>query len=274
MPSVLKSVGHYAGVKEIILVDDASTDESLLELKFFEPNLKIIRREKNGGFSAACNTGAQAAQGEILFFLNTDVELPEGFFNFFNEHFDRPDTFAVTVKGYQYRTGEKLDGAKIGVWRRGQLRVTENEYPDEMVNRQPPYESFVVQGAYFFVDKKKFQQLEGFDELFSPYIFEETDLCYRARQRGWKIYYEPRCVARHDHSSTLTSIAKKRRLQFISQRNRLIFTWKNVRDTKLLISHFANLGFRLLIFTPELWSATIAAARLWPQIRAKRNSQN
>lgn len=279
-PSVLKSVQSYKGSFEVIVVDDGSTDKSIEYLKPFhdEGKIKLHIHEKNKGFSGACNTAASLAQGEILFFLNTDVELGENFFDHFEKYFQNDNTFAVTAYGIQYRTGKNLDGIKWGEWRRGQLRVTENIYPsdlapalqEQILQSELGYLSFGVQGAYFFVSTKKFQALGGFDERLNPFIFEETDLCYRAMKRGWKIYFEPQCKARHDHSTTLNSVASKKRLLFFSFRNRLIFTWKNIHDVHLMTSHLFFLFLKLLTCSPVIWRAFTAALKMLPSILASR----
>ncbi|MBX9852137.1 MAG: glycosyltransferase [Cytophagaceae bacterium] len=213
LPGVIDIAREYQGDWEIIAVDDHSQDESvkfLQELRKSEQRLKVIENEKNLGFSGACNAGMRASKGEILFFLNNDVRLEKGFFNHFNKYFDLPDTFAVTVCAYRLYNSSLLDGAKPIRWSTGMPRVHENYYKEDFQKHRlvPPYLSFAVQGAYFFADAFKTKALGGFDELFSPYIFEETDLSYRALKRSWKIYFEPECQAYHAVSAT---IGKKRK---------------------------------------------------------------
>jgi GT2 family glycosyltransferase len=272
MPSVLRAVGNAPVPTEVLFVDDVSTDDSITIAKSFR-ELRIIQRDNNGGFSAACNTGIAEAGGDILFFLNTDVELSEDFFATFADYFVQEHTFAVTVRAYRYGTDEPLDGIKWGEWKRGNLRVTKNLFPDEGADTTQWYPSFGVQGAYFFADAEKVRLLGGFDELFSPYIFEETDLCYRAMMRGWKIYYDHRAVAFHQHSTTLRSTASQRKIKTIAQRNRLIFTWKNIHSFPLIFSHGCFHVLRLLGLNRTVWSATLEALRLLGIIRKKRREE-
>ena len=254
---------------EVIFVDDCSTDDSVAVAPEFS-SLSVVTRSLNGGFSATCNTGLSQARGEIVLFLNTDVELAEDFFANFNEYFDNPDTYAVTVRGFQWQTREPLDGIKVGQWRRGNLRVAKNVFLEEDSDATLWWPWFTVQGAYFFADVEKTRSLGGFDELLSPYIFEETDLCYRARMRGWQIYYDHRAVAWHDHSFTLNSTAKKDYLRQISIRNQLIFVWKNIQSPRLLISHGI---FLCSVGNPQSrdLASFSAARRHLPAIRRKRH---
>ena len=271
MPSVIAAANKYPGTSEILFVDDASTDTSLeIAAKEF-PELTIIARPVNGGFSATCNSGIEKATGDVVFFLNTDVELTENFFSSFSKFFDNEDTFAVTVRAYHYDTKQPLDAIKKPRWKRGNLRVTENIFLD---SAEPSkwYRSFCVQGAYFFADRKKLNELEGFDELFSPYIFEETDLSYRALQRGWKIYYDHDAVAYHQHNITIASTAKAETVRKISIRNRLIFTWKNIQSVPLLLSHFFFLFVKLVTGNVIYWKATTEAWSKLPAILEKRRT--
>ncbi|MBD3332078.1 glycosyltransferase, partial [candidate division GN15 bacterium] len=148
-PSVLKAACNYDGDWEIIFVDDHSTDRSvqiIQEHMNAETRIRLVTAEANGGFSRSCNLGIKAATGEILFLLNTDVELAEDYFAYFNEHFDNPGTFAVTCCGYRYGTDDQIDGIKRAYWRQGFLRVTENIFDEYLPAASSPYQSFGVQG--------------------------------------------------------------------------------------------------------------------------------
>jgi len=153
LPSVLKAYQAYQGEKELIIVDDCSKDQSMTVLHNLCGTLaRIEKNPQNLGFSGTCNRAASLSTGDILFFLNTDVELPETFFGTFHEYFTRTDTFAVTIHGIQYRTRENLDGVKIGEWKRGSLRVTKNKYPEAFNMWEP---SFMVQGVLFLRGSQK-----------------------------------------------------------------------------------------------------------------------
>ncbi len=270
LSSVLKSMSVYAGKSELIVVDDNSTDDSVAYLEKIH-DINLIVHETNQGFQKACNTGLQNARYEILFFLNNDVDLAPDVFNYFNTYFENEDTFAVTIHGIDYLSKTRLDGGKIGYWKKGHPRVTNNYYVKDHPGMKRPYLSFAVQGAYFFVDREKMNVLKGFDELLAPFIFEETELSYRALKRGWKIYYEPKCIAWHKHTSTLSKVASERNRRMLSYRNRIIFIWKNIEDPFFLLSHFSYLFFRLIFFPNRaLWTAFNEALKKRPEIRIKR----
>ena len=85
-------------------------------------------------------------------------------------------------------------------------------------------------------DRTKFVAIGGFEELMSPYYWEDVDLSYRAWKRGYKVLYEPAATATHRISSTIGNL-DRRSVKIIQQRNRLIFHWVHLHDRALLASH-------------------------------------
>ncbi|GAL83819.1 glycosyl transferase [Sporocytophaga myxococcoides] len=276
LPSVLHALENYQGQWELVIVDDKSKDASIEVIKMFcqrDERISLIVHEVNKGFSATCNSGAAAARGEIIFFLNNDVELREDFFSGFNKYFDKPETFAVTVGGYSFIDRKPLDGLKLINWKRGFPRVTENIFREQLdPEKTDMFESGGVQGAYFFADANKFRQLKGFDELFSPYLFEETDLGYRALKRGWKIYFDPDSIAFHNVSSTLTKQSSDFK-RTVDIRNKVIFIWKNINTPGLLFGNVIFLIIKLISLNRFYWKAIIKVFRLKDQILEKRKEE-
>lgn len=271
LPSVVRAVENATFSSEIIVSDDASSDSSLEVLANF-PTVKVIRREVNGGFSEATNTGMRAAQGTIFLFLNTDVELESDFLHHFQHYFKDDQVFAVSASGFDMKTGRPMDGGKIGFWQWGKPRTTKNYYEEHARSRNipKPYPSFSVSGAFFFCDGNKARQLGGFDTLYSPFIFEDIDFTYRALKRGWKNYWEPRLRARHDHSSTLKKVARPLRIKIISKRNQIIFILLNIHSPRLMASFLFFLLLRLLLLMPVHWAALYRILPLLPRIMRRR----
>lgn len=271
LPSVIAALDNYAAPKELILADDCSADGGIAvaaELAAGRPWVKTVAAERNGGFSAACNMGAARACHEILFFLNNDVFLEPDYFATFSGYFDDETVFAVTPCGYSWYDKKQIDGVKTVKWSGGFLRFTGNIHNEALAEKRPCL-SFSVQGAYFFVRRVKSEQLGGLDELYSPYIMEETDLAYRALKRGWKILYGPEFRGFHRVGSSIQS-KTSRRTQIISARNRLVFTWKNLHDGPMLAWHLVCLGARLLGCSPVQWQGFIAALEMLGAIRRAR----
>ena len=278
LPSVIRAAQNYSGEWEIIIVDDCSVDESAAVINRFVSTHEAIsfyKQSVNRGFSATCNRGINHAKGEVLFFLNNDVALEEDFFGYFNHHFDDSELFGITVRAFAYGTDRQIDGIRRASWKRGHYRITENLFDDfiEMQRLQPPYPSMSVQGAFFFASAEKVRELGGFDELYSPFIFEDVDLAYRALKRGWKVIYERRCRAHHQVSVSIKKVSKAYKIKAISIRNRNIFIWKNIHDRSLILSHMFFLCIYLFSFRRTFYIGLSGALKRLPEIMRKRKEE-
>jgi GT2 family glycosyltransferase len=278
LPSVYKAAENYQGKWEVIIVDDCSTDTSVSVTKTMVGDRKdttLLINERNLGFPGTCNVGIRQAQGEILFFLNSDVELTSDFFQHFSQHFDDPRTFAVTINGRLFGTERQIDGIKTIAWVRGLPRVTENIMDDKIAENswKQPFQSFGVQGAYFFADANKVRELGGFDEIYSPFLFEETDLAYRAMKHGWDIYFDQSSVAYHKLSASINAASVSMERKILATRNRIIFTWINIHSTRLIMSHLLFLLLRQLTLSIVYWRGTLRALKLLPIIRQRRRKE-
>lgn len=278
LPFLYAALNNYPGKYEVIIVDDKSTDNSkkiLEKISEEYSNIKIIFNQSNSGFSRTCNVGIKASQYEVLFFFNNDVKIGEDYFNYFSKFFEDENTFAVSTCGLFYNSGQPLDGIKRAYWRRGLPRIAYDVHNDQIMRSKvnPPYQSFAVQGAYFFADRKKVLQLGGFDELFSPYNYEETDLSYRALKRGWKIYYEPKCVGYHKVNTSINKLSSSSHKRMIFNRNRLIFVWKNISYKPYLFSNIFYVFFKLLTLNIRYYKAVRHLIHLWPDIMQKRKEE-
>ncbi len=262
LPSVLKAVQKAPFETEIIVVDDNSTDNTLIELPNSFPQIKIIKNKKMGVCSAR-NTGVANSTGDWLFFADNDVFLEEDFFVKAQKYL-KEDVFCVSCCGYlASEPTRQLDGLKKLAWKRGSMRFTGNIY-NQQLKENKIYPSFGVQGAYFFCNKNRFITLSGFDEdLLEPYMLEETDLMYRGLKRGWKIVYAADTHPLHKCGGTIQSKTNKRTL-FLSKRNSLIFTWKNITSTRLLLSSLLWCALRPNF---KVFKEVINA---WPIITKKR----
>jgi len=89
--------------------------------------------------------------------------------------------------------------------------------------------------------REEFLALGGFDPLFSPFYWEDVDLSYRARKRGRRIGFVPGARADHDHGKTIGAKFSRERISRVYERNRLIFTWKNLTDPGLWRTHLLSL---------------------------------
>ncbi|MGA7937861.1 MAG: glycosyltransferase family 2 protein [Kovacikia sp.] len=183
---------------EILVVDNASQDGSpdLIENHF--PQARLLRQQENRGFGTGNNVAAKIAKGEFLLLLNTDTQLLSDILPalvlLMKEYPDagiigpkllNPDgslqlstAWEISICG-EYKTRQQLKAYKEP---KQQARIDQRFEALQEVD--------IVVGAAFLIRKVLFDRLGGFDETFFMY-FEESDLCYRAKQLGWKILYTP-----------------------------------------------------------------------------------
>ncbi len=226
---------------EIIVVDDASTDGSVMFLRQNFPAVKVVQHEANLRFGVACNTGVKAAKGDIVILLNTDVVPQKGFITSLQSHFQNINVFSVGCKEIEDTGGKrKISGRTEGRFERGFLvhwRPKDQESQDTLWTF----------GGSMAVDRKKYLQLNGFDPMFAPAYWEDIDLCWRAREKGWHILFEKDAVVHHNHETTNKTVFGQRKMEVMSYRNQILFVWKHYRG-KQLIAHFLWLPYHL-IFT-------------------------
>jgi GT2 family glycosyltransferase len=260
----LPKVIEVAKEAEIIVVDDASTDDSLTTLKQF-PVIKVIKHKKNLGFARACNHGVSKAKGKIVILLNTDVYPKDNFILPLLAHFNTKEVFAV---GCQEIIGDKTRGKSIGKFEKGFL--LHNEAPDRKSG--PSLWAFGASAAF---DRMKWIELGGMDALFRPAYWEDIDLSWRAWKKGWKVYFEPKSQVQHQPESTNLDAFGKKGIKLISSRNQYLFVWKNIHDRNLILNHLIWLPVNLIKAAATLDISFIlgffqAIIRLPEAIKARR----
>ncbi len=254
LPSVFEAAEqcqkNNGSLVEVIIVDDCSTDDSLHEIQNYlaEPDpasqdnlkLKIIKNEKNMGFSSAVNKGVREAGGEIVVLLNTDVRPEKNFLEPLLKHFSDPDVFSVGCMDKSIENGKTiLRGRGVGIWKRGFLVHSRGEVDKT--------DTLWVSGGSGAFRKKLWEKLSGLNELYNPFYWEDIDLSYRALKSGYKIIFEPKSVIIHEHErGTIKSKYSSFKIKTIAYRNQFIFVWQNVTDLKLRLLHIFWLPYHLL----------------------------
>lgn len=243
---------------EIIVVDDASSDKSLKLLETQFPEVIVLSHVKNKGFGESCNDGVKIAKGKIIVLLNTDVIPENNFLKPVLVHFNDPKIFAVSL-------GETSSGPGIAVFEKGFIELV------RQTHRNKSCYSFWASGGQSAYLKEKWLELGGFDSLYKPFYWEDVDLSYRAWKRGYRVVWEPEARVVHRHKGTINTHFSKKYIDFIGERNRLFFIWKNITDTEMFKAHKIYLLKKL----NKLWYWKILLSILpkIPLILSKRKSQ-
>lgn len=243
LPSVIRN--SQLQNTEIIVADNASTDESVEVLKTRFPEVKIIALEKNYGFAEGYNQALKQVQADYIVLLNTDVKVSENWLQPILSRFEQnPDIAAIQPKIRSYNSPGQFEyaGAAGGFidtygypFCRGRiLNVVEND-----TNQYDEYSPvFWATGACMFVRADLFEKAGGFDSDFWAHM-EEIDLCWRLKNMGYKIMYEPESVVYHLGGGTL-SYGSPQKI-YLNFRNNLFMLFKNLPNNKFKRLFFLRL---------------------------------
>jgi GT2 family glycosyltransferase/glycosyltransferase involved in cell wall biosynthesis len=185
---------------EVIVVDDASTDETPGVLPRIE-GLRYHRRAENGGFIAACNEGAAMARGEFLAFLNNDTVPQPGWLDALLATFDSVPDAGLVGAQLLYPDGRLQEAGGV-VFRDGTAwnygRFGSPSDPRYGYLRDADY----VSGAAIAIPRALFAAVGGFDARYAPAYYEDTDLAFAVRAAGRRVLYQPAARVVHDEGAT------------------------------------------------------------------------
>ena len=221
---------------EVVVVDNGSTDDSLVGIEQLGVSVCAIRNNENRGFAAACNQGAPKASADYLLFLNPDTRLFEDSLTRSIDFMQQPSNSGIGICGI--RLMDEDGNASTSAARFPTLRVMAGKilgltkifprlFPAHLMPSSELRESgFVDQviGAFFLIRKNVFDQCGGFDERFFVY-FEEVDLSWRAKQLGYSSYFLSDASAFHKGGGCSERV-KAARL-FYSLRSRILYAQKH-----------------------------------------------
>lgn len=215
---------------EIIVSDDGSDERFVHELEAVvagSPRARLLRNVENGGYIAAVSAGAREASKDILVFLNNDTLMLPGWLEALVTTF-RSHPAAGVVGGMLLYPDGRLQEAGCAIFRDGS--ATKIGYRDD--DPTLPWYAHVrsvdyVSGALFATPRDLFERLGGFDAAYGFGYYEDGDYCFRVRQEGRDVVYQPESVVIHVEGGSagmdLTKGAKS-----YQARNQAIFVerWK------------------------------------------------
>lgn len=202
LPSILES--NYENLR-VIVVDNASTDDSVTFLRSEFPSVDVVENDENVGFSRGNNVGAShAPDAEYLWFLNTDVEVrPDALSTLVEYVDDEPDTGIVVPRIHYADDPEVIQsvGYDLGVSWTPSPRDHEQRSP----SNSDPHPVTYGSGSALLVDRDVWEEIGGFDD--ENFIFgDDTYLCYRAWMQGHRVEVVPDSVVYHELGSSRSAI--------------------------------------------------------------------
>jgi len=213
---------------EIIVINDDPAEKLNLKLVAGFPG-QVINNEENLGFAGAVNRGVKKASRPYILLLNSDIVLHDRSFLLGLDYFTKDKkTFAVS---FLQKDKRHFVGKNRFFWSKGMFNH------QRAVDLKNGFNGW-AEGGSCLIDKAKFLELGGFDEIYSPFYWEDVDLSYRAWKRGWRVYFSRDIKVNHYHESTIGKYFDREKIKTIAYRNQFIFIWKNIGDKKLLFNHF------------------------------------
>jgi len=188
---------------ELIVVDNASTDNSINRIKSSFESVKIISSNSNLGYSGGCNLGATHASGKYLLFLNNDTEHSSEWIEKLVHFLDSNSNIAAVqpkilniynkkLFDYAGGTGGFIDKFCFP-FVQGRIFDTLEEDHGQYNN---PSKIFWASGAAIMIRSNVFKELEGFDKIYFSYM-EEIDFCWRVQSLGHEVWSFPSSYIYH-----------------------------------------------------------------------------
>jgi GT2 family glycosyltransferase len=186
---------------EVIVVNNASTDETRELLSHLTGFVRVIHNETNRGFVDACNQGAARARGRFLVFLNNDTFVLPGWLDALVETIEANERVGAVGSMFLYPDGRIQEAGAI-LWSNGEaFHYGCGRSPEDRrfaFAREVDYCS----GASLLVRKDLFDRLGGFDRRYAPAYYEDGDLCMGVRSLGFEVVYQPASRLVHYEGAT------------------------------------------------------------------------
>lgn len=207
-------------LREVIVIDNASSDGTGDMLKTHHPSVEHVYMNDNRGFSVAANNGFRRAQGKYILFLNSDTILIKGETEKMIAFLEKNPNVGIL--------GPQLVHADMGLQRSFAFvpsllfefvpesiikRLAPSRYPNPKKAHNRPFDVASLIGAAIIVRKKAMEAVNGFDERFF-FFLEETDLCLRIREKGFRVVFFPGSSVIHLQGKTVSKRWVQGRIEY------------------------------------------------------------
>lgn len=225
---------HTPSWVQIIVGDNASTDQSVPFLKTNFPTVRVIQNDINYGYAEGYNKVLEQVEATYFILLNSDVEVTDGWVTPLIDYLETHTDVAVCqpkIRSWHSKKHFEYAGAAGGFmdrygyfFCRGRLFDTLEE---DLGQYDDNSEIFWASGAAFFIRAEWFRRAGGFDAMLFAHM-EEIDLCWRLKLLGQKIAYVSEAVVYHVGGGTLNKLSPTK--TYLNFRNNLILLYKNLES--------------------------------------------
>ena len=260
--------------REIIVVDNASSDGSADVVKEYFPEVVLIENKKNLGFTKACNQIIRRMRGEFLLLLNTDLTIEKGGIDDLVEFIREKEDVALCGPRLVYPDGRLQASVRsfhtlwtvfteiTGLSRLFPRNRAFGKYLLSYWDHSDIREVDFVSGAAYLMRASVLKEIGPFDEDYFLYV-QDADWSYRVKKKGWKVFYCPDVTFVHMEGETVKKISAIK--DFLSHYERLIFFRKHYGIGKAWLLYNMTIKFACLKFF---------VARLWDILRNKKRTRS
>ncbi len=244
----------YGGEIELILADSGSADESR-HIERYVTGAKRVRFNHNAGYVESCNAALAHVTAPVTLFMNNDILLERGAVAAALARLAAaPENGAVG--GKIIRTNGKLQEAGCIIWRdgstEGYLRDADPNIPEANFVRDVDFCS----GVFLAVRTDILKQIGGFDPVYKPAYFEETDLCIRLHEAGYKVVYDPAIMITHQEyssgDSAIAMVMMARNQPIFRRKNREFLRTRYPRNAELVVqARSPRMGGQKILFIED-----------------------
>jgi GT2 family glycosyltransferase len=258
-------------------VDDAA-DEATKHLLEDVRGATIIHNEENLGYLRSMNKGASVARGEWLVLFNNDTEVTYGWLSAMLACAESADDVGVVTPKYVYPDGSLNEAGGI-IWRDGTGANYGRGDAADLFQYEYRRETDYGSAAALMVSAELWKATGGFDERYLPMYYEDTDLCFEARERGLRVLYEPEAVVVHIEGATAGNDAEsghkrhqeENRPKFLAKwRHRLESEQLRPAPTNLRVAANRHHGLHVLVidFRVPTWNHDSGSLRMLSIVQA------
>jgi GT2 family glycosyltransferase len=199
---------NYPGDIDLVLIDSGSTDETR-DIQRYVTGATVFRFDTNIGFLLGCNAALQFTTGDAVLYLNNDTELAPGAIAAALHRLDSEPRIGavggmiIRTHGAVQEAGNIIycDGSTLGYGRDLSPLAPEVNFVRDVE---------FCSGVFLMARRALLSELEGFDEAFAPAYYEDSDLCLRMREAGYRVVYDPAVVVHHlEYGSAVSSRASE-----------------------------------------------------------------
>jgi len=241
LPPLLKELEARGAKDEVVLVDDTGKKAFARWVKQEFPSCGIVSQPKNSGFAKALRRGIEAAEHDLVFCMNPDVLVHEGFLAPMVECMQEDDVFAVAPKVLLDGQAEVESITELD-YSDGALEIVQPGLTEEAARElDGPRPIVFAVGGTCLLSKSAFLKMGGMNPMYEPFYLEDLDLCFRAWLEGKRVLYQPASVVEHHHRGTIGKLVDSKFVRAIIEKNRLLFQWSFLDEPEQLEAHVGDL---------------------------------